>query len=976
MSELRESGIDVLGKIPWGSHFCNFYDTKEDLFDILVSYFKSGLENNEYCLWVVSVPGLVAAEEIKLALGKSIPLFDKYLAERKMEIIDSAEWYLEENTFNAEKAINALQAKLKKALALGYDGIRVSGDTRWLNEQFWKDFYAYEKKLNNSTVDIPVIVLCAYPLADLGAADIFDIAQVHQFAIAKRKGKWEVIEAAAQKEARAEIRRLTAELKRSRIKVSEPRAALRYGVAVLSVVAALAVAIFLDLHLISAPVSLFLCALMFSAWYGGIKPGLLSMLLSLLAFKFYFIAPIHSLAINISEVPRLLIFILSALFVLLLSADQRNKTESIRRARNILEGVVQKLQNTNAALQGEIAERRHAEALLHTTEQEFRAIVENTPDHIVRFNREFYPVYVNPAVLKAYGVSLQDLVGKPVGPSFRELGLDIIEKGELKLLLELIAKVFSTGQPVQVEMDWPSAEGLRFFSAGLFPEFSNDNSVINVLVIGRDITARKHMEDALRESELRLRQITENIHEVFWMATPGLDESLYVSPSYENIWGRSVESLQQQPQSFFEGIHREDQGRVMNIIKEKRDQEFDIEYRILKPDGTVRWIRDRGFPVKDESGKVYRITGVSEDITVRKEAEDELRLAYQRLSYHFENTPLAVIELDKDLFIKRWSKRAEEIFGWKASEALGKNVYSTDFPIIYKEDIPAVDTINEQLTKGAVDRNLSLNRNYTKDGRVIYSEWYNSVLRDEQGNVITILSLVHNVTERKKAEETLNQSYEEIRRLTAHLQNIREEERIVIAREIHDELGQQLTVLKMEVKGLNKKLDSASEAIRYKIAEIIDLLDAMQNSVSRISSELRPSLLHNLGLAAAVEWHLKEFEKRWRTKTVFNELSEEPDLPDPIKNGLFRIFQESLTNISKHANAKKIKVTLEQKEKQLILSIEDDGQGFKQEEISSKKTLGILGMRERAQVMGGNYEISSVPGKGTVVVVSVPCKRN
>ena len=154
------------------------------------------------------------------------------------------------------------------------------------------------------------------------------------------------------------------------------------------------------------------------------------------------------------------------------------------------------------------------------------------------------------------------------------------------------------------------------------------------------------------------------------------------------------------------------------------------------------------------------------EITVRKKADDELGLAYQRLSYHVENTPLAVIEFDKDLFIKRWSKRAEEIFGWKAPEALGKNVYDPDFPIIYKEDVPAVDTINEELMKGWVDRNLSFNRNYTKDGNVIYCEWYNSVLRGEHGNVITILSLVHDVTERKMAEEALRKSEDYLRLVT------------------------------------------------------------------------------------------------------------------------------------------------------------------------------------------------------------------
>jgi len=209
--------------------------------------------------------------------------------------------------------------------------------------------------------------------------------------------------------------------------------------------------------------------------------------------------------------------------------------------------------------------------------------------------------------------------------------------------------------------------------------------------------------------------------------------------------------------------------------------------------------------VRDELGQAIRTYGTNLDITERKQAEDKLQLAYQSLSYHVENTPLAVIEFDKDLVVKRWSKRAEEIFGWKASEALGKNIYDDDFCIIYKEDLSAVDTINKELTKGAVDWNLSLNRNYTKEGSVIYCEWYNSVLKDERGNVITILSLVHNVTERKRTEEKLRQVNAELRDLSSHLQNIQENERTTIAREIHDELGQQLTGLKMEVGWLTKK---------------------------------------------------------------------------------------------------------------------------------------------------------------------------
>jgi PAS domain S-box-containing protein len=155
--------------------------------------------------------------------------------------------------------------------------------------------------------------------------------------------------------------------------------------------------------------------------------------------------------------------------------------------------------------------------------------------------------------------------------------------------------------------------------------------------------------------------------------------------------------------------------------------------------------------------------------------EQEFRLACQQLFYHFENTPLGVIEFDKDLVIKQWSKRAEEIFGWTAAEALGKSVYDADFRLIYNEDKPSVDSINLELTGGLVNRNMSMNRNYTKQGNTIYCEWYNSVLRNEQGHVTTILSLAHDVSERALAEQNLNRSHEEITRLNVHLKNITQE---------------------------------------------------------------------------------------------------------------------------------------------------------------------------------------------------------
>src|SRR5216684_1643802 len=183
-------GIRVVGDIPWGSHFCCFYETKEDLLDTLVPYFKAGLENNEFCVWLVSNFELITVEEARGALQQAVPNLDRRLSDENIEILDAREWYLEENVFNLERATSAWDKKLEQALTRGYDGIRVSGDTFCLREKDWKEFCAYEKQVNDSISDRPMILLCTYPLAKSGAAEVLDVMQTHQFAIARRQGEW------------------------------------------------------------------------------------------------------------------------------------------------------------------------------------------------------------------------------------------------------------------------------------------------------------------------------------------------------------------------------------------------------------------------------------------------------------------------------------------------------------------------------------------------------------------------------------------------------------------------------------------------------------------------------------------------------------------------------------------------------------------------------------------------------------------
>jgi len=209
-TDLRKTGIDVLGDMPWGSHFCLFYEAKEDLLDTLVSYCKTGLEGGEFCLWVVAEP--VRVEEARDALSVAVPDLDRYLSERSIEIVSSRQWYLQDGAFDMKRVTAQWREKLALALARGFAGVRVTGDTAWLEKKDWTDFCEYEEALSASIANQRLTVLCTYPLAASGAAEILDVARTHQFAIAKRQGSWEVIEAPALKQAKAEIKRLNEEL--------------------------------------------------------------------------------------------------------------------------------------------------------------------------------------------------------------------------------------------------------------------------------------------------------------------------------------------------------------------------------------------------------------------------------------------------------------------------------------------------------------------------------------------------------------------------------------------------------------------------------------------------------------------------------------------------------------------------------------------------------------------------------------------
>jgi signal transduction histidine kinase len=240
----------------------------------------------------------------------------------------------------------------------------------------------------------------------------------------------------------------------------------------------------------------------------------------------------------------------------------------------------------------------------------------------------------------------------------------------------------------------------------------------------------------------------------------------------------------------------------------------------------------------------------------------------------------------------------------------------------------------------------------------------------------TVLSIARDITERKRVEEKLRKTGLRLRNLASHLQTIREEERTAIAREIHDELGQVLTVLKIQITLLSNKLREDQQELKDKIISVSDMIDDTVEKVQRITAKLRPDILDELGLIPAIEWQAQEFQKVTGIKCSITVPGEELILNDEKSTAVFRIFQEALTNIMRHSKAKLISISIQKKKDLLLLKIKDNGVGVAEEQLKDFKSLGIIGMKERALILGGEVTIEGTPGKGTEVIVEIPLKND
>jgi len=492
----------------------------------------------------------------------------------------------------------------------------------------------------------------------------------------------------------------------------------------------------------------------------------------------------------------------------------------------------------------------------------------------------------------------------------------------------------------------------------------------------------RQQRNELRESEARFREIAENIREVFWVFDLVEGRVTFVSPMYEELFGRSCASLYANSSSYQDAIHGDDRPRVEAAALRSRHAgvPFDQRYRIIRPDGSMRWIRARSFPVSEPAGPIKRLVGVAEDITDRQHAEEELRRSECLLRLVLDALPVGVAVMDRSGDIILSNPASERI--WSGSIRSGRERYAesrawwhaTGTPLSAGEwaSVRALvngeASVNEVLEIEAFDGTRKIIQNSAVP------------IRDSNEHVTGAVVVNEDISARKTAEHELSDSYNQLRTLTGRLMRAQEDERRRIAQLLHETTAQNLAGLKMHLARL-QRTGQWSDTDRDALTESLSLVDQSITEIRTLSYLLYPPFLDEMGLLSALRWYVAGFAERSGI-TVDLELPERFErLPLDTETALFRIVQESLINIHRHAGSETARILLHRDADTLVLEIEDRGHGIPTASLAhilrreGVAGVGIAGMSERIAALGGRLEITS-SDRGTTVRGRLPLAKD
>lgn len=602
---------------------------------------------------------------------------------------------------------------------------------------------------------------------------------------------------------------------------------------------------------------------------------------------------------------------------------------------------------------------------LKESERRYRLMADNVTDVIWIMDTNLRLTYISPSVERLRGFTVDEVMTQRLEEVFTPESLGVA--------LKLVEQELSVRKPERIGLVKLGTVGLEMLckdGSTVWTEtrvtmlYSRDGWVAEMMGVTRDITERKKADEELRKSEEKYRSLVENLNAVIYSADVK-GRITYLSPAIESFYGHDPAEFGDAHFSFF--VHKEDLPTAMASFRKALSGKNQIlEFRTVLPwSGEVRWSRVYNRPISD-GNRVVGVHGVLIDVTERKRVEEALRDSEQRYRLLAENVTDVIWVTDMNWKRIYVSPSGERLTGRSINQAMSHNAQASLTPASRETARRAFarQLAIEKRRKKDLHRSWTLQLEVMRaDGSTVWTEDRVTFLRDPEGRPIGCLGVTRDVSERKQAEDAL-------RTLSHRLVEVQETERRQIARELHDEIGQALTGLKLLLESANR---SKGRGLASSLGEAQALINELMSRVQDLSLDLRPAMLDDLGLVPALLWHFERYTSQTGVEVLFEHKGPQRRFAPEIETAVYRIVQEGLTNVARHAHVGQVTVHLGVGKAGLSVDIHDRGAGFDTERALSNGTSnGLNGMRERAALLGGHFRVSSSPGAGTRLVARFP----
>jgi len=591
-----------------------------------------------------------------------------------------------------------------------------------------------------------------------------------------------------------------------------------------------------------------------------------------------------------------------------------------------------------------------------------RQLVEASPDGIVLL-RGGCIARINPAARTLLNIPIdRDCAGAPF--------VDFVQPDDRHALLHHLTTYENAAARSSLDVT-PLASTASHRAIEITSAPYTDADGCGILLVLRDITARRHAEHCVRENEERLTLAFAGSREGIWDWNIETGYVFY-SARWKDMLGYASEEISPTVAAWSNLLHPEDRGRALRINEavSRGKDDYEMEVRLRHKDGHYVYVLSRGFPVRrTPHGPVVRIVGTHLDLSERKAAEAALRESEERLTLAFAGAQEGVWDWNLVTGAVVYSPRWIEMLGYEAHE-IAPHVSSWE-QLLHPDDVDRAREIGEAVARGGSEYQGEFRLRHKRGHYIHVLTRGLPIRRDPDGPAIRIVGTHLDLTERRRAESERART-----ELLARLVFAQEDERRRIAREMHDQFGEQLTTLAHRIDALRRTC-AGNATLEANVAALDRVAQQLDRDVDQLVWELRPTALDDLGLRAALANCVHAWSARTGIATELHTLGSFDDrLPPDVETTLYRIAQEALTNVARHSQASTVDVILERRSEQVLLVIEDDGIGFEPDNaIAPKGGFGLFGMRERAALVGASLQIESAEGRGTTILVRVKTHR-